>query len=129
MSPISFFFLFNTLSTGTIYTVVGRVSNKKQPCVYGFIRLEFLFSPKLLLEKLQLQGMVSELLVSPFQLGAGTCTVFRIFFHMRLLLAESREMLYLHRETSGNSDFLQYQLLDLGVGLEASGPGGTVSLE
>lgn len=78
MSPISFFFLFNTLSTGTIYTVVGRVSNKKQPCVYGFIRLEFLFSPKLLLEKLQLQGMVSELLVSPFQLGAGICTVFWI---------------------------------------------------
>lgn len=41
---MSFFFSLNALSTGTVYTAVGRVSNEKQTRVYGFVHLEVLFS-------------------------------------------------------------------------------------
>lgn len=75
MSPISFSFLFNTLSTRTIYTVVGRVSKEKQACVYGFIQLKHLFS----LENRELPGTVSAFPVSRFRLGGRICIAFWIF--------------------------------------------------
>lgn len=67
MSPISLSSLFNTLST--IYTVVGRVSDEERAWVSGFLRLELCSLPTSSLENFHLQGMVSELPMSPFQAG------------------------------------------------------------
>ena len=75
MSPISFSFLFNTLSTGTIYTAVGRASKEKQACVYGFIQLKRLFS----LENCEFPGTLSAFPVSRFWLGGHICIAFWIF--------------------------------------------------
>lgn len=99
MSPISFSFLFNTLSTGTIYTVVGRVSKKKQACVYGFIQLKHLFS----LENRELPGMVSALPVSRFRLGGLSALPSGSFPHTRVFLGESHETAPFCRETWGTT--------------------------
>lgn len=95
MSPISLSSLLNTLST--IYTVVGRVSDEERAWVSGFLQLELCSLPTASLENLHLQGMVSELPMSPFQAGErGSGTIFWVLFYMRVFLAESHMETYSH---------------------------------
>lgn len=115
MSPISLSSLLNTLST--IYTVVGRVSDEERAWVSGFLQLELCSLPTSSLENLHLQGMVSELPISPFQAGErGSDTIFWVLFYMRVFLAES---IWKHIVMC---DLLCYQPPDLGGDYGASQP-------
>lgn len=95
MSPISLSSLCYTLST--IYTVVGRVSDKKWAWMSGFLQLELCSLLTSSLENFHFQGMVSELPMSPFQAGEWESgTVFWVLFHMRVFLTKSHIEMYSH---------------------------------
>lgn len=89
MSPISLLFLFNTLSTTTVYTVAGRVSEEKRARVSGFLRLELLLLPNFLSAKLSSSGSGIRAPHVPVPSGWGAGTVFWVLFHTRVFLTES----------------------------------------